>query len=51
MAAVGTMLDAAVLRRLGPEPERSARWAQLQARFTTATHLEVGFWDMGLRGA
>lgn len=51
MVSVGKMIDAAVLRRLGPGSETSARWAQLQARFTTATKLEVGFWDMGLRGA
>ena len=46
---VGAMIDAAVTRRLGSTPERAPRWAQLQARFTKATALEVGFWDMGLR--
>jgi thiaminase/transcriptional activator TenA len=51
MAAVGSMIDAATLRRLGPEPAQTPRWAQLQHRFTTATRLEIGFWDMGLRGA
>lgn len=49
MAAVGQMIDGAVLRRLGDQPAQSARWPQLQKRFTTATKLEVAFWDMGLR--
>ncbi|PTX56130.1 thiaminase/transcriptional activator TenA [Litoreibacter ponti] len=47
---VGTMLDASVARRIGTL-QGSAREAALQARFTKATELEVGFWDMGLRGA
>ena len=51
MASVGKMIDAAVARRLGVNPAQSARWPHLQARFTTATRLEVAFWDMGLRGA
>ncbi len=51
MVAVGHMIDAAVTRRLGPNPAASARWPQLQARFDTATRLEISFWDMGLRGA
>jgi thiaminase/transcriptional activator TenA len=49
-ATVGAMLDRAVTRRIGTL-EGSARAAALQARFTTATELEVGFWGMGLRGA
>ena len=48
---VGAMLDGAVARRLGDDPIGSARWATLQDRFTTATQLEIKFWDMGLRGA
>ena len=36
---------------LGPDFLNSPRWAALQDRFTTATRLEVGFWDMGLRPA
>ena len=51
METVGQMIDAAVMRRLGSDPSKTARWPQLQARFATATRLEVGFWDMGLRGA
>lgn len=51
MVSVGQMIDAAVTRRLGTDPSNAARWAQLQGRFTTATRLEVAFWDMGLRGA
>ncbi|GIT88799.1 hypothetical protein ROBYS_38150 [Roseobacter sp. OBYS 0001] len=51
MTSVGVLIDAAVTRRLGPHPSASPRWPQLQARFATATRLEIGFWDMGLRGA
>ena len=51
MANVGMMIDAAVKRRLGDDPTVSARWSQLQHRFTTATELEAAFWEMGLRGA
>lgn len=47
----GSMLDGAVAHRLGAKPQDSPRWAQLQARFTKATALEVGFWQMGLDGA
>jgi len=45
---VGALIDGAVLRRLGPQPQSSPRWAAIQNRFTTATRLEVRFWDMGL---
>jgi thiaminase/transcriptional activator TenA len=45
--AVGAMIDAAVAQRTGPLPA-SPRAARLQHRFTTATQLEVGFWQMGL---
>jgi thiaminase/transcriptional activator TenA len=48
---VGAMIDGAIAHRLGHAPEQSPRWRTLQHRFTTATALEVGFWDMGLRGA
>lgn len=51
MRTVGQMMDAAIARRLGSDPEHAPRWAQLQERFTTATRLEVAFWDMGMRGA
>ncbi|WP_342069768.1 thiaminase II [Yoonia algicola] len=51
MQTVGQMMDEAIGRRLGPDPTASARWPSLQGRFTTATRLEVAFWDMGLRGA
>ena len=51
MSSVGEMFDAAVIRRLGTDFRASPRWERLQARFTTATELEVGFWDMGLGGA
>lgn len=46
--SVGALMDAAVARRLGDNPLSSPRWAALHQRFTMATKLEVGFWDMGL---
>ena len=45
---VGALFDGAVARRLGPAPETTPGWDRLCHRFTTATRLEVGFWDMGL---
>jgi thiaminase/transcriptional activator TenA len=48
---VGDMIDAAMARRIGPDFEASPRWASLTHKFESATRLEVGFWDMGLRGA
>lgn len=45
---VGTLIDAAVVHRLGKEPESSPRWSRLCARFATATRLEIDFWGMGL---
>lgn len=45
---VGALIDGAVARRLGASPEASPRWQSLADRFTIATRLEVGFWDMGL---
>lgn len=47
--SVGALLDKAVTQRLGPDPQASPRWQKLCHRFTTATRLEVSFWDMGLR--
>ncbi len=47
--AVAGLLDGAVARRLGNDPETNPRWDALCKRFRTATQLEVGFWDMGLR--
>ncbi|WP_417605812.1 thiaminase II [Primorskyibacter flagellatus] len=51
MTRLGQMIDGAMTRRLGPAPETSPRWSQLQKRFTTATQLEAAFWGMGLRKA
>ncbi|MEC9196624.1 MAG: thiaminase II [Pseudomonadota bacterium] len=48
-ASVGALIDSAVQRRIGSQPEASPRWSTLCERFRTATRLEVGFWDMGLR--
>jgi thiaminase (transcriptional activator TenA) len=45
---VGGLIDGAVARRLGADPEESPRWPDLCHRFRTATRLETGFWDMGL---
>lgn len=44
---VGQLIDCAVERRLGSDPPGSPRWLGLCHRFTTATRLEVGFWEMG----
>jgi len=45
---VGALIDSAVARRMGDNPAQTPRWQALSHRFTTATRLEVGFWDMGL---
>ena len=45
---VGNLLESSLTYRLGPNYAKSPRWANLQKRFTVATRLEVGFWDMGL---
>ena len=45
---VGALIDKAVARRIGDTPDASPRWGRLCHRFTTATRLEVRFWDMGL---
>jgi thiaminase/transcriptional activator TenA len=47
---VGTMIDAAVIRRIG-DLATSPRAQALQNRFTRATLLEVGFWQMGLNAS
>ncbi|MEL6678487.1 MAG: thiaminase II, partial [Pseudomonadota bacterium] len=48
---VGAMVDQALADRLGATWAESPRMATLTDRFATATRLEVGFWDMGLRPA
>lgn len=48
--AVGAMIDGAVSRRIG-DLSTSPRAQALQDRFTMATALEVGFWQMGSDGA
>ncbi|WP_386683474.1 thiaminase II [Loktanella sp. R86503] len=45
--SVGAMVDRAVAQRIGPL-SAAPRAARLQQRFTMATELEVGFWQMGL---
>jgi thiaminase (transcriptional activator TenA) len=49
--SVGRLIDRALERRLGRGWATLPRWQQLCQRFEVATRLEVGFWDMGLRGA
>jgi thiaminase/transcriptional activator TenA len=46
---VGRLIDRAAGARLGATPEAAPRWADLCQTFRTATRLEAGFWDMGLR--
>jgi thiaminase (transcriptional activator TenA) len=48
---VGALVDGALARRLGADFAATPRWPRLTRRFADATRLEVGFWDMGLRGA
>lgn len=47
-AAAGRLLDGALEHRLGPDWAASPRFRSLCRRFTDATRLEIGFWDMGL---
>lgn len=47
---VGALIDAAAARRVGGDFGAAARWPRLARHFRTATVLEAGFWDMGLRG-
>lgn len=46
----GTLLDAALARRIGEDFTAAPRWPRLSTRFGTATRLEVDFWQMGLTG-
>lgn len=46
---VGAMIDSAVARRIG-DLDTSPRRQAVQERFTRATALEVGFWQMGFDG-
>lgn len=46
--AAGTLLDAALIHRLGADYGSSPRWDRLCRTFRTATELEAGFWQMGL---
>lgn len=46
--SVGALLDGALLQRFGPDFRNLPVWKTLCDRFTQATRLEVGFWDMGL---
>ena len=46
--AMGEMLEAALIRRLGEDYASTPRFARLCDTFRTATELEVSFWQMGL---
>ncbi|MTH35454.1 thiaminase II [Paracoccus limosus] len=46
-AEAGTLLDQAIARRLGQNPQASPRWPALVERFATATRLEAAFWNLG----
>jgi thiaminase/transcriptional activator TenA len=48
---VGGLIESSVRARLGNDPESTGRWKVLCRRFQIATRLEIGFWNMGLRGA
>lgn len=43
----GGLLDTAIARRLGNDPQSSPRWPAIVQRFATATRLEAAFWDLG----
>jgi len=47
---VGRLIEQAAQDRLGAIPQKNQRWRHLSRQFRTATKLEVGFWQMGLRG-
>lgn len=47
-AAAAAQLERVLAHRLGPEPWTHPRWRDLRTGFTTATRLEIGFWEMGL---
>ena len=44
---VGAMIDGALLHRLGPGWADLPRFDRLTQHYSTATRLEVGFWQMG----
>ncbi len=46
--AAAAQLKRVAAARIGSDWEVSPRWPALQHTFTTATELEVGFWQMGL---
>jgi len=48
---VGALIERAIVRRLGPDPQASPRWPALQRHFTQATRLEVDFWEIGFAEA
>lgn len=49
-AKVGALIETATAARLGERAQETPRFSAIADRFRNATRLEVGFWDMGLRG-
>ncbi|PYE87597.1 thiaminase II [Phyllobacterium leguminum] len=48
---VGKLFDRAAKDRIGEDFEKSPRWPRLCQIFATASRLEAGFWQMGLKAA
>lgn len=48
--SVSVMLEEAAKARLGEDYASNPRWPELCETFGNATMLEVGFWDMAMRG-
>lgn len=46
-AQAGALLDRAIAKRLGDDPEATPLWHMLSDRFGTATRLEADFWELG----
>ncbi len=46
---VGKLIEDVTQHTLGDAPETNPRWSSLCKHFTTASHLEANFWQMGLR--
>ncbi len=47
---VAQLIEGSTRSRLGEEYSKNPRWADLCETFGSATRLEVGFWDMAMRG-
>lgn len=47
--SAAVLIEEVAQAKLGNEPEKNPRWQSLCKTFTTASRLEAGFWQMGLR--